>query len=68
MSDAEDMQDRIRALAYELWQEAGEPDGPPSRFWHMAERQVHGDETQYDKTLEQSFPASDPPANSGITE
>ncbi len=60
-------QDRLRDKAYELWQEAGSPEGNAKHFWHLAEREVKADEKDYDKVLMDSFPASDPPANSGFT-
>lgn len=60
-------EDRVREMAYVLWQEAGSPNGRDAHFWHLAEQGVQTDEREYDKTLADSFPASDPPANSGIT-
>ncbi len=59
--------DLIRELAYRMWEEAGRPEGAADRFWREAEAQVAKDEALYDKTLADSFPASDPPAHSGIT-
>lgn len=59
--------DRVREMAYALWREAGSPDGRDAHFWHLAEQSVGDDEKDYDKTLADSFPASDPPANSGFT-
>jgi hypothetical protein len=58
---------RIRERAYELWEQAGRPAEAPDRFWHEAKRQIGEAETEYDKVVADSFPASDPPANSGIT-
>lgn len=62
-----DMTERIRELAHSLWEEAGEPEGRSDYFWHLAERQTHEKLGSYDKTLADTFPASDAPANSGIT-
>jgi len=59
--------ERIRALAFELWDEAGQPEGHSERFWFKAERQIKAEEEGYDDALADTFPASDPPANSGIT-
>ncbi len=59
--------DRIRELAYRMWEEEGRPEGAADRFWHQAEAQIARDEALYDKTLADSFPASDPPSHSGIT-
>ncbi len=61
------VQDRLRERAYELWQEAGSPDGQAEHFWNLAKRDVKADEKEYDKALMDSFPASDPPAHSGFT-
>jgi hypothetical protein len=63
----QDLTERIRQLAFELWEEAGKPSGRSAYFWHMAERQMHEQLRDYDKTLADTFPASDPPAHSGIT-
>jgi hypothetical protein len=60
-------EDPVRERAYQLWQEAGSPEGQADHFWHLAEQDAGSDEELYDKTLADSFPASDPPANSGIT-
>jgi hypothetical protein len=60
-------QDRLRDKAYELWEDAGSPDGHAEHFWHMAEREVKAEEKDYDKALMDTFPASDPPAHSGFT-
>ena len=60
-------EDRVREMAYALWQEAGSPKDRDAHFWHLAEKGIQTDEREYDKTLADSFPASDPPANSGIT-
>lgn len=40
MQDA--TQDRVRAKAYALWQESGQPDGQDVSFWLEAERQING--------------------------
>ena len=58
---------RIQECAYGLWQNAGCPPGSAERFWYEAERQVREEEAEYDDAVEDSFPASDPPAHSGIT-
>ena len=31
---------RLRTRAYELWEEAGRPDGDTERFWFMAEQEL----------------------------
>ena len=60
-------EERTRVKAYELWQQAGEPAGREQEFWHQARKAIRLDEKAEDETIEESFPASDPPANSGIT-
>jgi hypothetical protein len=68
MSDhSEIMQERIRERAWYLWQASGCTDEGDEHFWRLAEQQVDQEEKDYDKTLKDSFPASDPPANSGFT-
>ncbi len=56
-------EDRVRALAYALWEKAGCPDGRADAFWHAAKREIAAEETSYDEELEESFPASDPPSH-----
>jgi hypothetical protein len=34
-------EERVRALAYWLWQEAGEPKGYEQHFWGLAVEQLH---------------------------
>jgi hypothetical protein len=58
---------RIRERAYELWEQAGCPDGQSDEFWSLAQQEISMQEADYDQALEESFPASDPPAHSGIT-
>ena len=71
--DGDDMEQAIRERAYELWQQAGSPDGRHEEFWHQAREErakaaspQTQDGTKSDETMKESFPASDPPANSGI--
>lgn len=33
-------EDRIRDLAYNLWEQAGRPDGHDKEFWQRAEREL----------------------------
>ena len=68
MTDAADArQSRVRELAYHLWQQVGCPDGAADELWLEAENSIRAEEAEYDKTVADSFPASDPPAHSGIT-
>lgn len=65
----------VAELAYQLWEARGRPGGSAERDWDEAERQLSGDETAnpslskaVDESLEETFPASDPPASHGIDE
>ena len=66
---------KVRERAYAIWEQQGCPEGYAERFWSMAERQLlgeghrPGEETDraradeiVDQAVEESFPASDPPA------
>jgi hypothetical protein len=71
--DGDDLEQIIRERAYRLWQQAGSPDGRQEEFWHQArEEQTNTASPQAqqgaktDEAMKESFPASDPPANSGI--
>jgi hypothetical protein len=33
-------EERVRARAQRLWQEAGRPEGRDEEFWHRAEREI----------------------------
>ena len=57
-------QQRIRDLAYRLWQQRGCPQGRPDDDWFAAERQLSGQkaESLIDEAAKGSFPSSDPPA------
>jgi hypothetical protein len=46
---------RIRERAYELWEQAGRPDGGAEEFWRQAEREI---EEQEDK--DRPVPLPDP--------
>ena len=61
------LEQRIRERAYELWLDAGQPHDRDVELWHRARREIRVEERNQDKALEDTFPASDPPANSGIT-
>jgi hypothetical protein len=102
MTGSEDRDEIIRARAYAIWSQAGQPDGVDQECWFAAERQIAaelGSEgsavafkdgessgpaeadhqirsagpggmrdsskrswTKHDEALDESFPASDPPA------
>jgi hypothetical protein len=58
---------RIRERAHAAWCESGEPTDRFAPHLHEAATEIRDDESAYDKALADSFPASDPPAHSGIT-
>ncbi len=66
MSD-NDLDQRVRERAYQLWEQAGRPDGRHDEFWHQARGEVAPEDVKVDVAMEDTFPASDPPAHSGIT-
>lgn len=57
---------RIREIAYRLWQQEGSPAGRDVEFWQRA-RALAAGQDRIDEASEESFPASDPPAMGGIT-
>lgn len=70
-----DREEQIRERAYDLWIEAGRPEGEPEQFWLQAEKDLAGDDPaasgkgavltadeELEKQLEESIPASDPPS------
>lgn len=61
------LQQRIRERAYELWAEAGSPDGQELRFWNEAKIDIDRQEAKLDREVAGSFPASDPPSSSVVT-
>jgi Protein of unknown function (DUF2934) len=82
MSDTQDQdrEQRIRDIAYGLWEKEGQPEGRTDEFWHRAVQIVDGGEAlphapaetpaakdDVDLEIEQSFPASDPPSFSKST-
>jgi hypothetical protein len=40
LENSEVLEHRIRERAFELWQEAGCPEGRADEFWHLAREQV----------------------------
>jgi pimeloyl-ACP methyl ester carboxylesterase len=58
---------RVRESAHAAWCESGEPTDRFTHYLHEATTKIRDDEAAYDKALADSFPASDPPAHSGIT-
>lgn len=56
------LEQRIREKAYQLWEEAGCPEAREQHFWFQAEDAIRQEEAKLDKTVADSFPASDPPS------
>ncbi len=38
-----DIQDRVRRRAFELWEQHGSREGYEAEFWHQAERELKGE-------------------------
>lgn len=60
-------QQRIDEQARALWEAAGSPPPGPEAFRDDASQRIAQEEKAVDTANAQSFPASDPPAHSGIT-
>ena len=66
----DDRTEQRRERAYMLWEQAGRPEGRHDEFWEQAGQEVEGEtspDERVDVAMEDTFPASDPPSNSGIT-
>jgi hypothetical protein len=55
-SDSEDLQERIRRRAYELWEQSGRPEGREKEHWDLACREIHASAENPDITLSPSDP------------
>ena len=64
---------KVRERAYALWEREGRPHGRAEEFWFTAERELFAESRRFgwrperseemvDEAVEESFPASDPPA------
>lgn len=57
-------QDTIRQLAYALWEKRGRPEGSAEEDWLAAEQRLASMQSKVvDESVQESFPASDPPAS-----
>jgi hypothetical protein len=43
--------EQIRIRAYELWEQAGKPEGREEEFWHLAERDLQEPPDHSDATI-----------------
>jgi hypothetical protein len=64
LDNVDDIENRVRERAFQLWQEAGCPEGRAEEFWHRAREIELGlsgpTDKQIDEAGDDSFPASDP--------
>jgi len=58
---------RIDEQARALWEAAGSPPPGPAAFREAASQRIAEQEKAVDEASDESFPASDPPAHTGIT-
>jgi len=42
-------EEQIRKRAFELWEQAGKPEGREDEFWHQAQRELQGAEERDDR-------------------
>lgn len=56
------VEQRIREVAYRLWEHAGRPHDRDHEFWYKAQAEIREREAKLDNELADSFPASDPPS------
>ncbi len=47
MADTDIIEEKIRELAYQLWEQNGSPEGKDDQFWHAA-REMLADEGEVD--------------------
>ena len=53
--------DAVRRRAYELWEQAGMPEGRSDEFWHAAAAELHAPETIKEKVDALGPPIVEPP-------
>jgi len=59
-----DTEETIRARAYELWEQAGRPEGEDKAFWAMAEREL-SEQSGLDGSADETDPGL-PPVVAGL--
>lgn len=67
MPDGNDRERKIRERAWQLWRDAGSPEGREKEFWYTAEAEFRAREDRGSDADDGSFPASDPHSDTGIT-
>jgi Protein of unknown function (DUF2934) len=45
---AQPTEEQIRKRAFELWEQAGKPEGREDEFWNQAQRELQGEEESGD--------------------
>jgi hypothetical protein len=45
---AQPTEEQIRKRAFELWEQAGKPEGREDEFWNQAQRELQGEEERGD--------------------
>ena len=55
------MDEHIRKRAYELWEQAGQPEGRSEEFWHAARADIGGNATIKEKVDSLGPPFEEPP-------
>jgi hypothetical protein len=56
------IEDAVRKRAYELWEQAGMPEGRSEEFWHAARAELGVEETIQDRVDSLGPPIVEPPA------
>jgi hypothetical protein len=56
-----DIAERVRGRAYELWQQAGRPEGRSDEFWFAAEHELEGETAMGDEEEGTLVPPAEEP-------
>ena len=56
------IEDAVRRRAYELWEQAGMPEGRSDEFWRAAAAELHAPETMKERVDALGPPIVEPPA------
>jgi hypothetical protein len=60
-----DIEDRVRQRAFELWEQRGRPEGYEAEFWYQAERELKGEGSSSDISKGVSANAASAKSGSG---